>query len=332
MYEQIDQLINIDYNKRGIDHLYMAAREKTGQPLTLKAAEMIESIPKNRFVFLTTGALARGWVSKRIGETDGPLGTAVLARVIRESRDAIPVIFTEEGLVDTLEPVLRAAGLCVVTIEEALSANQHVNKGYTSIVCLMPFPSYLEEAKEKTDFLINKLNPAAVISVEKTGANTHGVYHNMKGHDYSDGYARIDFLVQKARTLGIPTIGIGDGGNEIGMAYVEEAIKKYVPYGDQCQCGCGGSIASSTETDLLITGSVSNWACFAVCAALALKTRNLSLLHTVEREKLMLTAAITAGNVDGITGIASSTVDGYSEEADCAIIELLNTIVMKELR
>ncbi|KIL32851.1 DUF4392 domain-containing protein [Bacillus subtilis] len=331
MYEQIDQLVNIDYNNRSIDRLYVEARKNTQQPLTLKAAHMIEAIPKNRFVFFATGALARGWVSKKIGETDGPLGTAALARAIRESRDAIPVIFIEESLINTVKPILRAAGLCVVTLEEALSANNQAEKGYTSIACVLPFPSDEKSAKLKVEFLIEELKPAAVICIEKTGMNTCGVYHNMKGHDYSEGYAKIDFLIQKARNLGIPTIGIGDGGNEIGMASVHEAIRKYVPYGGECQCGCGGGISSSTETDLLITGSVSNWACYAVCASLAIKTRNLNLLHTVERERLMLKAAVAAGNVDGVNGMASTSVDGFSEDTNLAIVELLSALVNKEL-
>lgn len=331
MYEQLDQLVNIDYNKRNIYELYLAAREYAGSSLTWKAAEMIENIPAGRFVFLATGALARGWVSPTIGETDGPLGTAILAKVIQKCRTVIPIILTEESLVDTIEPVLKAAGLRVVTPEQARRAQEMSVKGYTSVACILAFPSEDDKARKAAQSLIAEMNPAALFCIEKAGRNEKGIYHNMRGHNYSQNKARIDFLVEEARIKEIPTLGIGDGGNEIGMGCIIDAVKKHVPYGETCQCGCSQGIASTTETDLLVTAAVSNWGCYAICAALALKNKNIELLPSVEDERRMLNEAIIWGNVDGVTGKAEPTVDGFSLEANCGIIEMLSTIVQKEL-
>lgn len=91
-------------------------------------------------------------------------------------------------------------------------------KGYTSVVCILPFPAEDDEAKIVATQLINEMNPAAVICIEKAGKGEDGAYYNMRGHDYSPGRARVDYLVEEARNVGIPTIAVGDGGNEIGMA------------------------------------------------------------------------------------------------------------------
>lgn len=52
------------------------------------------------------------------------------------------------------------------------------------------------------------------------------------------------------------TIGIGDGGNELGMGKVYDKVVEGVTYGK--------SIASSVSCDYLITCGVSNWGGFAV--------------------------------------------------------------------
>jgi len=58
----------------------------------------------------------------------------------------------------------------------------------------------------------------------------------------------------------ITTIGIGDGGNELGMGKVHQQIKQKVPMGN--------TIASNISCDYLITCGVSNWGGFGVAAGL----------------------------------------------------------------
>lgn len=323
MYDRLDNLINIDYNKRGIHQLYKASRALVDSPLTEKAADLIQEIPENRFIFLATGSVTRSWVTPTIGETDGPLGTAVLAKIIRECRGSIPMILTEETLIEATIPVLKAAGLAVVTPEQAIAAQEYQEKGYTSVACILPFPTEDKKAEVFANQLINKFNPAAVISIEKAGRGERGTYHNMRGHDYSPGRARVDYLIDKAREMGVSTLAIGDGGNEIGMGNIKQAVEKFVPHGK--------TIASVTKVDLLLTASVSNWGCYAICAALALKNKNAHFLHDASTEKRMLDTAILSGHVDGATGKAETTVDGFSLETNIAIIEMLNSIALKEI-
>ncbi|NLM49831.1 MAG: DUF4392 domain-containing protein, partial [Clostridiaceae bacterium] len=58
------------------------------------------------------------------------------------------------------------------------------------------------------------LNFDLLISVERAGRSKDGRYYNMKKKDITDHTPPIDELFINAKA---PTIGIGDGGNEIGM-------------------------------------------------------------------------------------------------------------------
>lgn len=197
---------------------------------------------------------------------------------------------------------------------------------------MIPLSSNPDEARKTSHDLFDYLDPAMVICIEKTGPNEKGIFHNMKGFDYSEGYARVDIVVMQAGQLGIPTLGIGDGGNEIGMAMVSDAVRNFIPYGDRCQCGCGGGIVPTAKTDMLITSAVSNWGCYALCAALALMEKKVDLIHTIESELRMLDVAIKSDNVDGVTGKLSMTVDGLRNECNLSVISLLFELVAKELK
>lgn len=60
----------------------------------------------------------------------------------------------------------------------------------------------------------------------------------------------------------IATIGIGDGGNEIGMGKVHQMVVDGIKNGQH--------IATTVATDHLITSGVSNWGGSALVAALAI--------------------------------------------------------------
>ena len=57
-----------------------------------------------------------------IGETDGPVGTAALARSLSYGFNAIPIVITDTSLLEPIGATLRAAGLAVVTLAEAKRA------------------------------------------------------------------------------------------------------------------------------------------------------------------------------------------------------------------
>lgn len=69
------------------------------------------------------------------------------------------------------------------------------------------------------------------------------------------------FLLFSAHTSEkITTIGIGDGGNEIGMGKVQPKVIEHIQN--------GRNIACAVATDYLVTAGVSNWGGSALVAAL----------------------------------------------------------------
>src|SRR5262249_47294886 len=108
----------------------------------------------------------------------------------------------------------------------------------------------------------------------------------------------------------LATIGIGDGGNEIGMGKIpREAIERNIPR--------GGLIACRIATQHLIVCGVSNWGAYALAAGVAhLRKHSLSpSLYSPILEQAILEVMVNAGPlVDASLGKPSATVDGLSWE------------------
>ena len=84
-------------------------------------------------------------------------------------------------------------------------------------------------------------------------------------------------------------------------------------------------------TTRLVVGSTSNLASYAVCAALALLRRDLSLCHTAEEEFALHHVGVGLGLVDGGGGGAIAACDGIPAEANAAIVLLMRSIVERAL-
>ena len=74
--------------------------------------------------------------------------------------------------------------------------------------------------------LLKQYQPAACIAIERCGENVQGDYANMRGVSIAEHTARIDELFELAKEQHIPTFGVGDGGNEIGMGNLKEVISE----------------------------------------------------------------------------------------------------------
>ena len=325
--EQIDRLITFDLPFRMvIDTLYTAAREKAGEPLAMKAAKALTQIVKARdIVFIATGWPDRPHVSPEIAETDGPPGAAVLGRALHRGLGAIPFFLIEENLVEPMQMVVQSAGFKILKPDETIAAAHSPSAIHATTV--LDFPTVSEPAKGKAISLIDKYKPAAIISIEKGGMNEKGIIHTSRGHDTTEHMAKIDFLIEEGKKRGILTIGIGDGGNEIGMGNIRDEIRDTVSFGKQCNCPCGSGIAPVTETDLLITATVSNWGAYGVSASLAILLKNPDVFHDPEIERWILEHASDAGFIDGISGFVEPGVDGLSAEVHGHIVSLLRVIV-----
>ena len=324
--DRLDQLVNIDIGERGVDPLFRAARALQGGALVGAAADALMAVPEGGTVILTTGSVSRAWITPELGENDGPSGAAAIARALVLGRNATCVMLCEETLLPAIRNTCRAAGLFPVTPEQAAIAR--ADKSLATIV-MLPFATEDDAGKAQATQMLNELQPDLLFSTERVGRNDHGVYHSMRGIDYGMGRARVDFLFDAALDRGIPVVAVGDGGNEIGMGQLAEHVKAHVPYGDACQCGCGGGIGAVTGCDVLVTAACSNWGCTAIAAAMAARAGDARLLHTPEREALLLDTMVANGLINSTHGLVDDNVDGFPRASHIAVAELCRSIVAR---
>jgi hypothetical protein len=335
--EAVDRLISVDVSARGlIGVLYDAARASLdGRPLALTAAERLwASTAAGQPVVVATGLPIRGWFSPAMSENDGPVGAATLARALYLARKALPVLICETEQVPVLRTAVRAAGLTPTTFEqvEAAAASPHAVPGRALPVAVVEgFPSDDREAVEATARLLGR-QPAGLVSIERQGANAKGVYHYGRGEaNRRDVMAKIDLLFEEARARGIPTIGIGDGGNELGMGRIKDAVRAHVPFGGRCACPCGAGMAPEMVPDILIAATVSNWGAWGIEACLAALSEDPDVMHSAAMELDVIHACTAAGAVDGATGFVEPFVDALPASVCASLVEVLHTIVRNGL-
>ncbi|MEK6676291.1 MAG: glutamate cyclase domain-containing protein [Planctomycetota bacterium] len=204
--------------------------------------------------------------SARAGETDGPHGAKVLGQALATL--GIPVDYLTD---DYNAPLF-----------DAMEVQPRTD-----------WPTYLTEC-----------DPTHLISIERPGRGTDGRYRNMHGEDISTTTPPLDELFLQAPLCGVNTIGIGDGGNEIGMGKVFAETSMTIPQGRQ--------MASTVTTDFCIAAGVSNWGAYGLAGALSI-LENRDLLPSGEEvvadfERLSRTGRA----VDGVTHRHEPTVDGLA--------------------
>jgi len=156
--------------------------------------------------------------------------------------------------------------------------------------------------------ILRQVDPSITISIERCGLGEDGVYRNMRGVDVSSYHAKIDYVF---RVHGC-SVGIGDGGNEIGMGSVAAAIPMVMPVEQP----------AATKTTALVIASVSNWGAWGVVAAMS-RLRQVNLLPTVAEAHALLERAVAFGAVDGVSGRRILSVDGFPiEENDRVLGEM----------
>ena len=319
--EGIDRLITLDLRARGVIYrLYEAARKLiNNRPLALTAAQRItNTVDVGDYVIITTGFILP---PNYVQESDGPPGAIALARALNLAFKAKPILIIEEKSKEILLAALNAAGMRNVAIEE-------LAKKYAEYaVAIMSFPFEFDKAEEKAEEILKKYNPSLIIAIEKPGKNSKGEYHTMKGLNISQFHMKIEPLIDKANRQGVLTIGIGDGGNEIGMGNIKDTVEKYVPYAKVCQCPCKGGIAAESKVGLLVTASVSNWGAYGIEACIEAITEKKGILHSPQLEEAVLKSLFEAGAVDGASCQKRPLVDGIPHQIHSSIINMLKILI-----
>lgn len=319
LFQSLDDLVNVEFKSKpamlgGTRLRYDAVRGVAGAPLCLRAAEALARLAPGRPVYVTTGA--GNPLTLPRGETDGPPGAAVLARYLADLGHPI-LLLADAAFLPGIVAAFNAYGFGI----GADGAGQGIR-------CeAFPLGAQAGQAKVR-DLTARHPDAAGGVFIEKPGPNRAGVFHNSAGKPKDpDTVAHLHLLAEALNDAGAVTLGIGDGGNEIGFGYAEAAVKAALPVARDCGCPCGGGIANATRVDAFVAAATSNWGAYGTLAALAMLQGRGAHLPAAGLVARSVEASVAAGAHDGYSGQPQPTVDGTELEANTAIYRLCLSLV-----
>ncbi len=278
MGETIEDII-LEQDRRGM----LALRPYLPDNYCTQAAQFIDDNPGG--VIIVTGFYV---VMAGKPETDGPPGAIAIGEALKGLGRTVTYVSDEYTT-----PVLRR---------------------YANGSAVIDFPiDGINASKQHAKDILEQVKPSLLISIERCGRTRDDTYLNMRYVDISPNTARLDYLFDSD----VPSVGIGDGGNEIGMGNLAEVIPTIDSLPDY---------PAVNQVDRLIIASVSNWGGYGLVAALS-RIFGKNLLPSVESETAMLHGMIESGVVDGTTGDAVPTVDNFSAEENGALLARLHRAV-----
>ncbi len=258
---------------------------------TPRLEELCLSLQAARRVLLITGfpVLHAGGAA----ETDGPAGVAALAYALHKLGVDAQVV-TDENCYEVVR----------VTCQDAVPG-----------IAVHRIPT--ERGADACYRLLETLNPSHIIALERPGMAADGHYYNFRGKT-------IDHLLGDTHTLFTETdaitIAIGDGGNELGMGEIAQAVSESDPI--------GGLVCAREPADHTLVAGVSNWWGWGLAAALSLYAEA-DLLPTDEDELRRAQLMMDAGAVDGVLGVPAMMVDNLTMEQNLEILHQLRNAVAR---
>ena len=279
MAETIEDII-LDQDQRGVSHL----RGHVPTDFCARAAQYVLDHPGPAII-------ATGFYILSAGkhETDGPPGAIAIGNA------------------------LQALGRQVTYVTDRHSAPS-MREWLGDRAEAIEFPiADVETSKREAGTILERIRPGLVISIERCGRTSSDTYLNMRYRDITEHTARLDYFFE----AGIPSVGIGDGGNEIGMGNLAEVIPTVATLPPD---------PAVTRVDRLILASVSNWGGYGLAAALSrLVGRN--LLPSIEEDGRLIIHLVDRGAVDGTSGDSKYYVDNFSLDENAAVLERLHRVI-----
>ncbi|NWT51366.1 GLUCM protein, partial [Erythrocercus mccallii] len=233
----LETLIGIDPGERGIRHL-----QRPGELLRACLA-----MSHAGSVLITTG-FPTHFTHQPPEENDGPPGALAVAAMLQALEKQVAIVTDQ-----------RAMDLNKKIIEEAVQLG--------ILKKSIPLLSYQRESADSAlMFLCENGDPGRprfdhLVAIERAGMAADGNYYNARKVNIKHLVDPIDELFLAAQTIpGVTTTGVGDGGNELGMGKVKDAVKKHIKNGDVIAC--------DVEADFTVVAGVSNWGGYAIACAL----------------------------------------------------------------
>lgn len=241
-----------------------------------RAARALWAAPRGR-VWITTG-----FYVGQAAETDGPPGAFFLAKALQQ------------------------LGFSPYILTDAYCRGYFPGLPVEYLPILHPLPDSL------TRRLLENA-PVAAIAIERCGQTASGDYQTMRRVSIKAHTAPIDQLWAALPTE-VLTIGVGDGGNEVGMGLLEEAIRSQLSL-EPCVVPC----------QHLVVATVSNWGAYGLIAALG-RLAGQPLLPTPAALEQYLAHLCALGCRDGVLQQVSPTVDGFPPGTEGEMLSRLQTL------
>jgi hypothetical protein len=321
--DQVDRAVTVctryQHNWGATPRLWAAAHDKSGRSLCLTAAELITANLRPG----DTAIISSGWVMQpycSLGEYDGYIGSATLARAMSVGLGVKTLIVTDDACVEPFRKVLHAAEMRVWDLESFFTL-----PAFRS-TCVVGFPTDRTAAARASVELLEKTGARVLIAIERSDENENGVHHTGSGRDMSAWTAKVQYLFKEARARRLPTIGVIDVGNEIGGAYLRDSVPKIVEPA-VCVCPCKGTIAGATETSIAVVGRSSNAGAYGISACIAGILGRPEVLHDRGLQRRLMEFLITIPLADGPTQVSSFTEDGAPAELTLNLLDLLHWLV-----
>ncbi|HJO81608.1 MAG: DUF4392 domain-containing protein [SAR202 cluster bacterium] len=269
--------IILDNDRRGISRL----RPFVPANFAEEAALLVLDNPGTAII--TTGFYI---LDAKAAETDGPPGAVAIGNALRDL--GYEVVYVTDRFATSLL---------------AKTGGDHAR--------VIEFPIMDDETSSQfASGMMSEIDPSIVISIERCGFTHEGMYRNMRGRDITPFNARIDHIFTDDR----PSVGIGDGGNEIGMGNLAEEIPKIETLVE---------LPCVTKTTKLMLASVSNWGGYGLVAALS-EAKGQNLLPSIEDEQALMKQTVDLGAVDGMSGKQEYKVDGFTLEENSQTLQALH--------
>jgi hypothetical protein len=327
---KFEQIVHRDPGCRGLAAYRTGGKPLDAGQLGLAAAHLVRHA---KSALIATGFCAQT-PSRIAAETDGPPGALYLGRALVAL--GVEVTFVADVVA---APLLRAgcelwhldipvleypspnSGDANANAEEASAAvDQWIADCFTrgpgsrwthliGIEC--PGPSHTLVSLQAQQ---RAIPPSVEQFMAQVPEADRDVCHNMRGQSIASFTPALHRLFEQAAVSSRPitTIGIGDGGNEIGMGrFLWEDIVAAVGSEPAARIAC------RVTTDFAILSGVSNWAAYALTLLTVVDRKRVDIARdwSEQQERELIEHLVRAGAIDGRTLQREPTIDGMPLEA-----------------
>ncbi|MBD3289190.1 DUF4392 domain-containing protein [candidate division KSB1 bacterium] len=336
----LEKIIQLDIGYRGIHSMENENLCTCTSGHLQAAANAIAGLPRGSQIGILTGCyIPHG--DPPAPESDGPPGALCLARGLQHLGYDV-LLITDEVCENVLQKGMRLFSGSFRNLKSFIFPMHSTNcqydpetadkffQNYDRISCLISVER-IGPCHDFESILIQKIGECDCVAdlFSKYGpGELAGKCLNMRAESIdpynAPTHLLFDYIHQNR--LPVATIGIGDGGNEIGMGAIPWNLVR-----QNINSGVGGRIACRVLTDYTIVAGVSNWGAQALLASIAclMKQEKVFLDLITEESETACLQFLTENRlaVDGVLGIPNLSVDGIGWDVHLSILKLIRGVI-----